>query len=882
MNPRTILHRTFAACIAVVGLIAAGWASADPPSRVARLSYTQGVVSFSPAGDDDWVQARLNRPLVRGDRLWTDNDARAELQIGVGAVRLAEYTSVSLLDISNRITQFQLAQGTLSVRVRHLRRGEAVEIATPNLAFAIERPGEYRIAVDPRGEATTIVVRSGQGQVFGDGVAYELRDQEAVRFYGSNLADPEFLAFDAPDPFERWAGGREQRVDRAIAARYVAPEVIGYEDLDAHGSWRSVEGYGTVWTPRAVAADWAPYSTGHWSWIEPYGWTWVDDAPWGFAPYHYGRWAHIRGSWSWVPGPRSVQPVYAPALVAFVGGSNFRVSISSGPATSGIAWFPLAPGEVYRPAYNVTPDYFRNVNVSNTVVSNTYITNVYNQTNVTEVNYRNREVSNAITAVPAVAFAQSQPVQKVAVPVNREAFSRAQVMTSLAAVAPTPMSMTGGAPPAAQKPAVDVLRRTAVVRQAPPPPVAPLAPAPQRMEAQQQVPGRAPERAPVAVRPATPAPAPNVRVVGAETPKPMPMRSRERDAERSNTAPGVASPAPATPSSAMQPGAAPVAPRAAPPAMAQPTPAAAPPAMAQPAPAAAPPAPAAIRPQDANERRRDERRDDRRPVAAPTPGGDAPRAMQPGTPGPAVAAPPVVAPRAVQPGTPLPAAAAPPPVAAPAPGVAPPGIEQRDARDPRGNAERDRRERDPRRDAVPTPQAPPAPAAIAPLPAQPPAAAPPGTARPVPAAAPPIAPQSAPPPAARAAPAVAPPVPPSPAQSAAPPGPQSNPNARDAARDRGDRARERGNPPVASPQPLAPQPVARPAPPAPPPTAAPAVAPPRSPQAIAPAAPVPQQPAGAAPSPAPKQDGNLQRRDRREDRKDEAKKEDDKDGKKDK
>nr|MBA3775834.1 FecR domain-containing protein [Betaproteobacteria bacterium] len=538
MNPRTILHRTFAACIAVVGLIAAGWASADPPSRVARLSYTQGVVSFSPAGDDDWVQARLNRPLVRGDRLWTDNDARAELQIGVGAVRLAEYTSVSLLDISNRITQFQLAQGTLSVRVRHLRRGEAVEIATPNLAFAIERPGEYRIAVDPRGEATTIVVRSGQGQVFGDGVAYELRDQEAVRFYGSNLADPEFLAFDAPDPFERWAGGREQRVDRAIAARYVAPEVIGYEDLDAHGSWRSVEGYGTVWTPRAVAADWAPYSTGHWSWIEPYGWTWVDDAPWGFAPYHYGRWAHIRGSWSWVPGPRSVQPVYAPALVAFVGGSNFRVSISSGPATSGIAWFPLAPGEVYRPAYNVTPDYFRNVNVSNTVVSNTYITNVYNQTNVTEVNYRNREVSNAITAVPAVAFAQSQPVQKVAVPVNREAISRAQVMTSLAAVAPTPMSMTGGAPPAAQKPAVDVLRRTAVVRQAPPPPVAPLAPAPQRLEAQQQVPGRAPERAPVAVRPATPAPAPNVKVVGTETPKPMPMRSRERDEGRSSTAPG--------------------------------------------------------------------------------------------------------------------------------------------------------------------------------------------------------------------------------------------------------------------------------------------------------------------------------------------------------
>lgn len=891
MIPRTILYRIFTTCIAALGLIAAGWASADPPSRVARLSFTQGVVSFSPAGDDGWVRALLNRPLVRGDRLWTDNDARAELQIGVGAVRLAEYTSVSLLDISDRITQLQLAQGTLSVRVRHLRSGEAVEIATPNLAFAIERPGEYTIAVDPRGEATTIVVRSGQGQVFGDGVAYDLRDQETVRFYGTDLADHEVLAFDAPDPFERWVRGRERRVDQAIAARYVAPEVIGYEDLDAYGSWRSAEGYGAVWTPRSVAADWAPYSTGHWSWIEPYGWTWVDDAPWGFAPYHYGRWAHIRGAWSWVPGPRTVRPVYAPALVAFVGGSNFRVSVSSGPATAGIAWFPLAPGEVYRPAYNVTQDYFRNVNISNTVVNNTYITNVYNQTDVTEVNYRNRQVNNAITAVPTVAFAQSQPVHRVAMPVNREAVARAQVMTSLA-VAPTLMSMTGGAPPAAQKPAADVLRRTAVVREAPPP-VTSVAPAPQRMQAQQPLPGRAVERAPAAVSPANPAPAPNVRVVGAETPKPMLMRSRDGEGRRGMT-PGVAGSAPAAPSGAMQPGAAPLAPRAAPPAMGQP--AAAPPPVMQsapgvapqraappaagvpgaiaPAPAAVPPAPAAARPQDPNERRREERREERRPAtAAPLP-GDAPRAMQPGAPGPAVAAPPaLVAPRAMQPGTTGPAVAAPSPVAPPTPSIAPARIDQRDAREPRGNAERERRERDPRREVVPAPQAAPAPAVIAPPSPQPPAA-PPAAARPAPPSAPLVAPQAQPP-VARPAPPV-----PVPAQSIAPPAPQPVPNTRDLARDRGDRAREqRGNAPMAAPQPPAPPPVATPAPPAPlPPAALPPGAPVRPPQAVAPAGPVPQPAPGAAPAQAPKQDGNLQRRDRR----DEDKKDGDKDGKKEK
>ena len=44
----------------------------DPPSRVARLSYTNGEVSFSPGGTDDWVSAVVNRPMTTGDKLWTD------------------------------------------------------------------------------------------------------------------------------------------------------------------------------------------------------------------------------------------------------------------------------------------------------------------------------------------------------------------------------------------------------------------------------------------------------------------------------------------------------------------------------------------------------------------------------------------------------------------------------------------------------------------------------------------------------------------------------------------------------------------------------------------------------------------------------------------
>jgi len=59
-----------------------GSASADPPSRIARLGYLNGAVSFSPAGENEWDQATINRPLTTGDRLWTDAGARAEVQVG--------------------------------------------------------------------------------------------------------------------------------------------------------------------------------------------------------------------------------------------------------------------------------------------------------------------------------------------------------------------------------------------------------------------------------------------------------------------------------------------------------------------------------------------------------------------------------------------------------------------------------------------------------------------------------------------------------------------------------------------------------------------------------------------------------------------------------
>ena len=374
----------------------------DPPVRVGRMSFATGEVSFAPAGSDEWVQAQVNRPIVTGDQLWADSNARAELSIDNSSWWLGEQTSVTVTNLDDRIAQFQLQQGTLEFRVRRLAEGNIVEVDTPNLAFAVTRPGQYRVVVDPQDGATTVSVRSGSADVYGEGASYAVATGQAYRFYGTDLRDTEIASLPPPDEFGRFIAERDRRYSSNVSVRYVSPEVVGYEDLDTYGTWSAQATYGNVWFPRSVRSGWAPYREGHWAWIDPWGWTWVDDEPWGFAPFHYGRWAYFDRGWGWVPGPRTIRPVYAPALVAFVGGSGFSVSVASGPA---IGWFALGPRDVYRPPYRVSSNYFRQVNVSNTVINQVNITNVYNNyrtnTNVTQANYVNMRAPNAITAVPA-------------------------------------------------------------------------------------------------------------------------------------------------------------------------------------------------------------------------------------------------------------------------------------------------------------------------------------------------------------------------------------------------------------------------------------------------------------------------------------------------
>src|SRR5216117_2806443 len=483
----------------------------DPPSRVGRLSFLTGSVSFRPGDVDDWVAATVNYPLHDGDHLWTDSDARAEITVGSIAFRLASQSAFGFLALDDRTAQVRLSQGSLNVRVRDLGDDESLEIDTPSGAVSLLRSGIYRVDVDTTGDTTSVTVRSGEAEVTAAESAFPVhREQTALVVAGDS---PTYDVHDAirSDDWEDWCASRDRRWDDARSARYVSRGMIGYEDLDDNGDWRETPDYGAVWVPRGVATGWAPYRYGHWAWVEPWGWTWIDDAPWGFAPFHYGRWVYVGNGWAWVPGHVVARPVYAPALVAFVGGRNWSVAIGlgggGGGGGGGVAWFPLGPEEPYVPGYHVSNTYIRNVNVTNVNVTNINVTNV----NVTNITYRNRNAPGAVTVVSQQTFVQSRPVGRSVLVVPRERIEQATVIGTTAAVAPgrrsvlaQPEIVTVRRPPAV------VTTRTVVVRRTPPPPPVPFAARQQALRAQ---PGRPLDAAALAsLRARTPAARPNVFV----------------------------------------------------------------------------------------------------------------------------------------------------------------------------------------------------------------------------------------------------------------------------------------------------------------------------------------------------------------------------------
>ena len=439
------------AMTAAVLLMAASFparADEDLPGRVGRIAEFAGQLYLSPEDRaTEWQPIGLNYPVASGDNLWVGSDGRAEVDYGGGQFRLAGDTSVhvSRLD-ENRVALF-IAQGRVIVRVRVLDQGDSARIDAPTSQIQLTRPGLYRIDVVPDRQSTYVTVREGEAVVMlANGAQQALPGQTAI-VAGPDPQYAEVRNGAGQDDFDAWSANRDRRYERARATAYVSPQMVGYADLDQYGTWQSTPEYGPVWYPTAVAPDWAPYRDGYWTNVGGWGSTWVDAAPWGYAPFHYGRWAWVRGRWGWCPGAFVARPRWAPALVGWVGGAGWGVSATFGSPVYG--WVPLGWGEPFHPWWNrCSHNCWANYN-------RPYAVNVAARPSTPPSHFRNAEYPGALTAVSAATIAGRLPVasNRVAVPTHLTA--TAPVLAAAPAVASAPLRIPGarttgaGTPPPA-------------------------------------------------------------------------------------------------------------------------------------------------------------------------------------------------------------------------------------------------------------------------------------------------------------------------------------------------------------------------------------------------------------------------------------------------
>ena len=410
------LARTLLITGSVAGIVLAAIPSRaqnDPPPGSARLSHLEGNVSIQPYGVDGWGQAYSNQPVGSGDRIYTDQQSEGELQAAQVRAYFSPNSDLTLVNLNYQGVELGIAQGSANIFSDGFPPGASLSVQTPNGAVTVSGRGGFRVDVYPDQQSTVVTNANGGSPLTlngGGGFYLTLDPNQSIQLTGTNPVYAQPLQPAAFDQFAHWSGAIESHRFNSISARYVSGEMPGYDELDSNGDWQPESDYGPIWFPH-VTAGWAPYHYGHWVNMPFYGWTWVADEPWGAAPFHYGRWVVVGGRWGWIPGPREGHPIWSPAQVVFAGGIQVGgVGVS--------VWFPLGPGEAYKPWYPCSPTYINQINITNihesrvVHVQTTYI----NIVNVTNVTYVNRTVG--VTAMRQQDFAAGHSTRTVAVTID--------------------------------------------------------------------------------------------------------------------------------------------------------------------------------------------------------------------------------------------------------------------------------------------------------------------------------------------------------------------------------------------------------------------------------------------------------------------------------
>jgi hypothetical protein len=314
----------------------AAWANPDEENytRLARLSYMEGHVSYQHIADVEWSVASVNLPLEPGDRIYTGPDGRAEIEFDDGSVyRLARNTDIEILSLKEELIQLRILVGLSTLMISS---DADFEINTPAAAFNPLRRGVYRFDVGEDGDSEA-VVRTGKLEAANNHFSRRIESGEMLHITSEEIGNPDFSRYERRDEWDEWNDRRNADMNAYAGTEYLPDNVyMGVPELQRYGRWVQVDTYGSAWIPDYADVSWSPYSVGRWCYRPLFGWTWVSYEPWGWLPYHYGRWyrSSIYG-WCWLPGPAFAFDFWSPGLVTFYSGPGW------------ISWCPLGPGDYY-------------------------------------------------------------------------------------------------------------------------------------------------------------------------------------------------------------------------------------------------------------------------------------------------------------------------------------------------------------------------------------------------------------------------------------------------------------------------------------------------------------------------------------------------------
>lgn len=418
----------------LASLMIAAPAMADPPGRVGRISESYGAVWLADDQRGEWIAATRNRPVTTGDRLSLQPGARAVVHIGSATLRLDGDSELEVVQLDDRHVRMYLHAGSAALQLPSGDSAREFEISTVDGRVSAPQRAHFR--VDRNNNTSIVTAWDGNLHFESSDSSLDItQGQRAELWQDGGRTHYSWGRVDR-DEFTDWVVTSERRAGGGVAQRYVSPEMTGAEELNRYGQWDQHPQYGAVWYPRSVASDWAPYRDGQWTWVSPWGWTWVDNAPWGFAPFHYGRWVQWRGRWVWTPGSYVARPTYAPALVAWFGGPNLTVSISSG---AHVGWVPLAPFEVFSPWYVASAVYASHINVSPWRHVSGYHGHRYND-------YANRGHHGGFTVVPQRVLTERHPIRQDVITPQQAAVWRGGAVVGGGAVVVPPRTGRESAP----------------------------------------------------------------------------------------------------------------------------------------------------------------------------------------------------------------------------------------------------------------------------------------------------------------------------------------------------------------------------------------------------------------------------------------------------